>query len=322
MERRPVRLKEYTRSAIWGGHRLISDWGKQTDGENLAEAWELSVRAGEMATISDGEFAGMPLDEYIRLCGGDCVSPAYHVGDRFPLLIKLIDAADTLSVQVHPDDAYAGRVEHDLGKTEMWYIVDAEPGASIVWGLRDGVSREAFAQAIHSGRIEECLHRQPVRAGECYYIPAGMLHAIGGGILIAEIQQNSDLTYRVYDYNRRGADGKLRELHVQKALDVTRGFTPEEVRAQQFARGDSPVPGGELLADSRYFRVVRYSVKGELSLCVDTESFVSLLCVDGAGSLLYGNEKYPVERGDSYFLPAGMGEYRVSGDMTLIASRL
>ena len=322
MERCPLRLKEYTRSAIWGGHHLISDWNKQTDGENLAEAWELSVRPGEMVTIVDGGFAGMPLDEYIGLCGGDCVAPSYHAGDRFPLLIKLIDTADTLSVQVHPDDAYADSVEHDLGKTEMWYIVDAEPGASIVWGLRDGVNRDALAQAIRSDRIEECLHRQAVRAGECYYIPAGMLHAIGGGILIAEIQQNSDLTYRVYDYNRRGTDGKLRELHVQKALDVTRSFTTEEIRARQFARGNSPVPGGELLADSQYFRVVRYPVRGELTLCVDTTSFVSLLCIDGTGSLLYGNKKYPVERGTSYFLPAGMGEYRASGNMTLIESRL
>ena len=318
MKRYPVKIQHIAKSAIWGGQRLKLEWGKSGDGENIAETWELSVRPNEMGTVLNGEAKGMTLRAYIEACGADCVSPDYRLEDRFPLLVKLIDAADRLSVQVHPDDAYAGRVENDSGKTEMWYIVDAEKDARIVYGLAPGVTQEDFARGAAEGRWDDVMCSMPVQAGECYFIPAGMLHAIGKGILIAEIQQNSDLTYRVFDYNRRQADGSLRALHTEKALDVVRPFTENEVDEIRFARGRD----GDLLANSRYFRAYRKQVVGEGCLCVSRDSFVSLLCIDGKGELIFDGESYSVRRGDSYYLPAGLGECRLTGNMTLICSEL
>ena len=316
----PLRLQYIAKSAIWGGKCLKEEWGKETDGDIIAETWELTVRPNEMAIIRNGEAAGRTLAEQIAVWGGDCVSPAYRIGERFPMLVKLIDAADRLSVQVHPDDDYAGRIEGDSGKTEMWYIVDAEPGASIIYGLADGVGREEFAKAVAEGRIDDAMKTCPVKAGESYFIPAGMVHAIGAGILIAEIQQNSDLTYRVYDYERRQADGTFRPLHTEKALAVVRPFAESEVEEIRFERGQGD---SDLLANSRYFKVRRQTVSGEgEELFRNGDSFTSLLCVAGEGALWHAGSEYPVRKGDSYFLPAGMGEYTVSGEMTVLCSEL
>ncbi len=322
MKRYPVKLSEIYKTAIWGGNRLITEWGKQNNSSTLAESWELTVREKEMAIVRNGAAAGMTLAEYIHACGTDCVCPGFQENTRFPLLIKLIDTADCLSVQVHPDDVYARKVENDSGKTEMWYIVDARPGASIVWGLRNDTCREDLARSISDGKISDLLHLCPVKAGECYFIPSGMIHAIGAGILIAEIQQNSDLTYRVYDYNRIGKDGKPRELHVSKALDTIRHFTPDEIDAVRFARGKQADMPGELLANSPYFRVSRLCVHQEMNLCAESASFTSLLCIEGDGTIFYEGESYPIAKGDSYFIPAGMGAYTLYGNMTLICSQL
>ncbi|MBQ9782928.1 MAG: class I mannose-6-phosphate isomerase [Clostridia bacterium] len=321
MNKYPLKVSYTAKSAIWGGQVLARDWHKQGEGENIAETWELSVRPKEMATVLNGEAEGMTLEAYIEACGADCVSPTYQIGDRFPLLVKLIDASDRLSVQVHPDDAYASQVEHDSGKTEMWYIVAAEPGASIVYGLRDGVSREDFARAVEERRLDEVMNTCPVLAGESYFIPAGMVHAIGAGILIAEIQQNSDLTYRVYDYDRRQADGSLRPLHTEKALEVIRPYTQEQIDEIAFARGRGKGKT-ELLANSRYFQVEKREIRGGVSDEQGRGSFASLLCLKGEGELIFEGERFPIGKGDSYFLPAGMGKYRLKGTMTLIHSEL
>ena len=320
MKRYPLQLSYIAKSAIWGGQTLREAWGKQGGGENIAETWELSVRSNEMATVLNGEAKGMTLAEVLRLWGADCVSSDYREGDRFPMLVKLIDAEDKLSVQVHPDDAYASVVEGDSGKTEMWYIVDAREGASIIYGLKDGVDREKFARAVENGNLSEVMNTVPVEAGESYFIPAGMLHAIGAGILIAEIQQNSDLTYRVYDYDRRGADGSLRPLHTKKALDVVRPFTEAEVEEIRFARGKTN--DEDCLACSRYFQAHRVTVEGCQTFIQSKDSFASLLCLEGDGEVYYEGTSYPVSKGDSYFLPAGLGKYELRGHLTLIRSEL
>ena len=321
MKKYPLRLSFIPKSAIWSGDVLSREWGKQNEGNAVAETWEMSVRPKEMAVILNGDAEGMTLAEYFETCGADCVSPTYQTSERFPMLVKLIDAGDSLSVQVHPDDAYASRVENDGGKTEMWYIVEAKSGASIVYGLRDGIRREDFAEAVAQGRIGETLKSCPVRAGDCYFIPAGMVHAIGAGIVIAEIQQNSDLTYRLYDFERRQADGSLRELHTEKALDVVRPFTDAEIESIRFARGNDP---RRYLANSRYFRAWKQELRsGESARAEqDVESFMSLLCIAGKGELIFEGVSYPISRGDSYFLPAGMGAYELIGEMTLIGSSL
>lgn len=322
MKRYPLKLSYIPKTAIWGGTRLAREWGKQSADKAIAETWELSVRSREMAMIQNGDAKGLSLAEYFSVCGADCVSPEYRLEDRFPLLIKFIDAEDRLSVQVHPDDDYASRVEHDSGKTEMWYIVDADEGASIVYDLCDGVDRAAFSQAVRDKKTDTVLRFCPVTPGESYFIPAGMVHAIGKGILIAEIQQNSDLTYRIYDYERRQPDGTLRVLHTEKAMDVVRSFTKEEVDAIRFSNGKTDET---TLANSAYFRVHRYAVGSSDETwhgCVGAESFAALLCIAGEGYILYEGEKYPMQKGDSYFLPAGMGDYAVSGELSWLTSEI
>ncbi len=318
MKKYPLQLDYIAKSAIWGGSRLMREFGKVGQGENIAETWELSAREREICRIQNGEGAGMTLSEYFAVVGAEAVSRSYRPEDRFPLLVKLIDARDRLSVQVHPDDAYASRVEGDSGKTEMWYIVDAEEGATIVYGLADGVSGADFARLIAEGRIKEGMREIPVRRGETYFIPAGMVHAIGGGILIAEIQQNSDLTYRVFDYDRRDAEGQLRPLHTEKALAVISPFEAEEIHRIRFARGEEK----GTLANSDYFKVWRAKVRGTERVVATEESFVSVLCVDGEGVIEFEGNEYPIHRGDSYFLPAGMGECTVRGTVMLICSKI
>ena len=319
MKRYPLKLTYVTKTALWAGTALRDFWGKKSELATISESWELTVRPKEMATVIGGVADGMTLLDYLRAAGNDAVSPTWD-GEHFPLLIKLIDADDTLSVQVHPDDDYAASVENDMGKTEMWYIVDCKEGAELVYGLCDGVDRQAFADAVRAGNVASVMKRVPVQKGQTYFIPAGMLHAIGAGILIAEIQQNSDLTYRVYDYDRRQADGTLRALHVDKAIDVTRPFTEEEVDAIRFSRGKSDPT---LLANSRYFSVRRITVDGAIEACVGKESFTALLCLEGEGKLTHDNVDYPIRKGETYFLPANMGAYTVEGkDLTLLTSQV
>ena len=321
MKKYPLKLSYVTKTALWAGRRLKTDFNKESTYETVSESWELSVRNDEMSCITNGKACGMTLLEYFDTVGFDCVAPSFKKGDRFPLLVKLIDAADMLSIQVHPDDKYASEVEHDSGKTEMWYVVDACEGASLIYGLRDGVSGEDFASAIRQGRVGEVINTIPVKPGDTYFIPAGMLHAIGSGILIAEIQQNSDLTYRVYDFDRKDKDGNLRPLHVDKAIDVTRPYSEDEINSVRFAKGEG-LGVGECLANSEYFRVRRLSLTEKTKLSVSDESFMSVLCIEGDGNIIFEGDRFPICKGDSYFLPARMGEFEVDGNMTLMLSEI
>ncbi len=321
MKKYPLKLSYITKTALWAGTKLKDDFAKKSDFDTVSESWELTVRQNEMATVENGAAKGLTLKEYFKAVGYDCVSPDFSETDRFPLLVKLIDAEDMLSVQVHPDDEYSSRVEGDSGKTEMWYIVDAKEGATLVYSLADGVSAEDFAKAVREGRIGEVMNHVPVKKGQTYFIPAGMLHAIGAGILVAEIQQNSDITYRVYDFDRVGADGKLRELHVDKALAVTRPFTEDEVSAIRFSNPERAM-AGESLASCEFFGASRLTANGKTDLSVDSDSFLSLICIEGSGVITFDGEKYPFTKGDSYFLPAGMGAFTINGSATLITSRV
>ena len=321
MERIPLKLKCVCKSAIWGGTTLSSEWGRENGGEGVAESWELTVREREMSVIEGGAYDGMTLGEWITRAGSDAVSTDWQMGERFPLLVKYIDAADSLSVQVHPDDTYARTCEAetgDTGKTEMWYIVDAAEGATLVYGLKKGIGTEDFMEAVARGETPSALRTVPVRAGESYFIPSGQVHAIGGGILIAEIQQNSDLTYRVYDYDRLSADGTPRQLHLEKAAKVIRPISEEEIDAIRYARGGRE--DGETLAHCPYFRARRFVGTEEERAETVKDRFHVLLCVAGEGTLTHREISYPLARGDSYFLPAGMGDYTYRGEMTLICA--
>ena len=316
----PLKLTGVTKSPIWGGTRLLKDWNKSSDRETVGESWELTVRPQDMCRVANGSLTGEPFDALMEKWGAGLTGRQMSVSE-FPLLIKLIDAQDALSVQVHPDDSYAARVENDRGKTEMWYIVEADEGAELVCGLAEGMDREGFARAVSEGRISEALHHQPVHAGESYFIPAGLAHAIGRGILIAEIQQNCDPTYRVYDYDRRQADGSLRELHVEKALDVIRPFTDDEIDAIAFAHTGGKPEGADVLADCEYFRVEKKTLTEapvELAL---RGTMRHLLCLSGEGTLACDGVSYPIGKGESWLLPASLESVTASGNAVLLVSQ-
>lgn len=319
MKRYPLKLSYIAKTALWGGNNLSERYNKQSELDKISETWELSVRDDAESVVLCGEAKGLTLREYFEKAGYDAVSQDFKKGDRFPLLIKFIDANDRLSLQVHPDDKYAREIENDSGKTEMWYIVSAKEGATIIYGLADGVSEESFEGSIRGGRTAEAVATVPVKAGEWYFIPSGMVHAIGEGIIIAEIQQNSDLTYRVYDYDRVGADGKKRELHVEKAIAVTKTFTPCEVEKICYSSGEKKAG---VLADCEYFHVELIDLDGETKRTVTKDSFESLLVIEGEGSILFDGEEYSVKVGDSWFLPAGTGGYSLCGKFQAISSKI
>ncbi|MCR5025201.1 MAG: class I mannose-6-phosphate isomerase, partial [Lachnospiraceae bacterium] len=228
------KLKPACKDYLWGGERLKKEYGIEYDGDPLAEAWVLSCHPDGLSVIDSGEHKGKTLSEYIGRNADKTLG--------FPVLIKLIDAKQNLSIQVHPDDEYAMSHEGQKGKTEMWYILDSAPDAFIYYGFKKEISKEEFEQRIRDNTITEVLNKVRVKKGEAYFIKAGTLHAIGAGCLIAEVQQNSNVTYRIYDYDRVGADGKRRELHIDKALDVTDRRPPEPYKAD-----------GDYLASCEYF---------------------------------------------------------------------
>lgn len=302
----PLKLKPVFKEIIWGGNKLKTDYGKKCDFEKLAESWELTVRADGMNIIENGTHKGMTLKAYLESLGETEV---------FPLLIKLIDARDKLSIQVHPNDEYAQKNEGEFGKTEVWYIVDADEGAELVFGLRGGYNKEGFRTALNEGTVEKYMNYVKVKPGDVFFIPSGLVHAIGSGILIAEIQQSSNVTYRVYDYMRRQKDGSLRELHVDKALDVIVDYTDEEIKKLQFAKADE-IAGGKNqtpIAACEYFKVVKHDITDEATIDATDNSFIHVLCLDGEGSI--GDE--PITKGDSYFVPAGTGKVSVKTNTSL-----
>ena len=314
---KPIKLVPEFKEIIWGGNRLKAEYNKKSDLSNIAESWELTVRPDGMNIVLGGEFDGLTMEEYIDKNGFSVVTDKNL--DRFPLLIKFIDACDNLSVQVHPDDNYGLKYANSLGKTEMWYVIDALPGAKLVYGLKNGVSNEMFAQAINDGKVEEMLNYVEVKKGDVYFIPAGLVHAIGAGILLAEIQQNSNITYRVYDYNRLGKDGKPRELHVKDALNVIVNHTDAEIDAIRYSNGKD---SNSALANCEYFKVDKYDICDKLSLFTNKNSFNSVLCLDGNGAINFNNESFELTKGDSYFIPANIGEYTVEGNVEIIVSKI
>lgn len=298
-----LKLTPSCKDYLWGGSRLRSDFGIKSDLNPLAEAWVLSCHPDGPSYLPDGT----TLAEYIAAHPG-CLGTDCEKFEQFPILIKFIDAKNNLSIQVHPSNEYALKNEHQYGKTEMWYVLDCEPGAYLYYGFDREISKEEFQERIKNNTLTEVLNAVPVHKGDCFFIPSGTLHAICKGIVIAEVQQNSNVTYRVYDYGRVGADGKPRALHVERALDVTLRTLPVK---HDF---------GSHLAQCEYFTVDARN--GAFEGTADEKSFVSLLITDGEGELICGGETVAVKKGDSFFLPAGSGSYTVHGTCQTLSTRV
>ena len=275
-----LKLAPACKNYLWGGRRLIENYNINYTGKILAEAWMLSAHQDGASIITNGIYAGKNFREYLAAEGLKVLGTNCRMKD-FPILIKFIDAQDNLSVQVHPSDDYAQKFENQFGKSE-------------------------FVERVNSGTLEEILQKIFVHKGDCFFIPAGTIHSVGKGILLAEIQQNSNVSYRIYDYNRRGADGKFRELHVDKALDVA--------NLKPFVDDKKNYPH---LVTCDYFTVDKINLDGKiftrLEGKVTAESFMSILILDGRGKIFVGNKTLTYAKGDSFFIPADAGDWAIEG---------
>lgn len=307
----PLKLKPATKDYIWGGNKLKTDFNIEADTEIVAEAWELATHKDGNSIIVNGELKGKTLSAALK---------AWGFAPECSILIKLIDAKDNLSVQVHPDDEYAGKYENSKGKTEMWYIVDCEEGAALTYGFVKDMTKEEFAQRIKDNTLTEVLNKVPVKKGDVFFIEAGTIHSIGAGMLIAEIQENSNITYRVYDFGRVGADGKPRELHIDKAIEVTNLKKLEQANT----KSETVQKAGykeTVLAQCEYFITKKIDLNDTATFVAD-KSFNSILVLDGNGVLTFNNEALDFTKGDSIYIPCGLGEYSIKGQADIILTSL
>ena len=311
-----LKLIPATKDFIWGGDSLKKKWNKKTDKDIIAESWELSCHKEGPSIIANGEYKGMSLSDLLDktpdLKGKKALNFKF-----FPILIKLFDAKTNLSIQVHPSDEYALANEGQFGKTEMWYIVDVKEGGGVYCGFKEKYSIDEVAQAIKENRIMDILNFVEVKKGDCIYIPSGTVHAICGGLLICEVQQNSSLTYRLYDYDRVDAKGNKRELHIEKSLKVIDpqrvGIVNEEVKQLDENK--------KLLASCKYFTTTEIKVDGTLDVEVNGDSFASITVVDGCGEVIVDGNKEVLALGDTCFIPANYN-YTLNGKMTIIEARV
>ena len=304
---------------LWGGTRLKDEYGKKIDMTPLAESWECSVHTDGPCYVANGRYKGKTLKEVLE------EHPEYvgtKANGEFPILAKFIDAKKDLSVQVHPDDEYARENEKDNGKTEMWYIIDADEGASLIYGFKHKVSKEILERAIEKGELSKHLQKVEVHKGDLFFVPAGTVHGIGKGILLAEVQESSNVTYRVYDYDRVDKNGKKRELHFDKAVQVMdMGIAPDIKQKKRLVKY-YPGCSRELLCRCKYFETERIQVTKGFSFSVMENSFQVLMCLDGYGQVeVDGDKPVRFSKGETVFLPAGIGRCLIIGDTAVLKIR-
>ncbi|MDI9481850.1 MAG: class I mannose-6-phosphate isomerase [Bacillota bacterium] len=315
----PLKFIPIYKQYIWGGRNLLS-LGKKLPEGIVAESWELCCHPDGMSIISNGTYAGRTLQSLLEDYGHAVMGNTYKEGCKdFPLMVKFIDANDKLSVQVHPDDVYALENEGESGKNEMWYVLYAKPGASLIYGLSPGVTKEVFKKAISQSSADKYLNSVKVKPGDFFYIPAGLVHAVGEGILLAEIQQNSNLTYRIYDYNRVDSSGKRRALHIEKALDVIDFKGGNQKNAKRLLtyniNGNASV---SVLASGPYFCAEIYDISAMITQDTGGEQFHIYVFISGSGSINTDAGSFPVEKGDTVLVPSSIGSYSLKGNMKAI----
>ncbi|HHW12783.1 MAG TPA: class I mannose-6-phosphate isomerase [Firmicutes bacterium] len=306
----PLRFQPIYQERIWGGRGLRDEFGRELPSDQIGESWEITCRAEAESRVAAGPLQGKALGELYNLYGAALLGEKIVKGNTFPLLLKILDAQDVLSVQVHPDDNFAALHEGSAGKSEVWYILKARPGAKIIYGLRPGITQQDFITALKQGDLTSCLHEVEVRPGEIYPIPPGLVHALGKGIMVVELQQNSDLTYRVYDWNRVDQHGRARPLHIEKALQVIGfGLVPP---------GPLNPEGDGVILANEHFSLAYHRITTEKVMVQSPEACTLLSVVAGGGELWHQGKSYPLQYGDSYLLPACLGQYVLRGDMALL----
>jgi mannose-6-phosphate isomerase len=307
----PLRFEPIFKRLIWGGRRLGTVLRKPIgEGSQYAESWEISDHRADVSRVAEGAFAGSTLRELVRSHGRELLGSAVGRREQFPLLVKFIDAQQDLSVQVHPDDDRGRRLANDNGKTETWVVLHAEPGALIYAGLKPGVDRDAMAYALERGHVEELLHSFPAKAGDCILIPAGTVHAIGAGVVLAEVQQMSDATFRLHDWGRLGPDGQPRTLHVAEALEsINYHAGPVEPLITE----PEPIAGGtrERLSRSDYFALERLTLTGPTTIG-ELDRFTILVGLGGEVEIHSSEGDTSLGLGQTVLLPASVGPCTVT----------
>lgn len=311
-----VKLKPAFKDYLWGGNRLVKEYNKNSGFDVTAESWEVSCHPDGESIIENGKSKGLTLNEYLLNSDNKYIGSNYNSHNQFPILVKLIDSLKSLSIQVHPDDDYALKVENELGKSEMWYILDANENSYIYYGVKEKVSKQQIKSGIEDNTILDLLNKVYVKKGDCFFIEAGTIHAIGAGIVICEIQENSNSTYRVYDFNRKDAKGNLRPLHIQKALDVMKlkpNILNNDNKCILTDYGSI-----ELLSSCKYFTAYKYCINTQIALCADSTSFNAIIVIDGEGCIHNNDQNIYAQKGDSFFVPAGLNNYSINGNLSFI----
>ncbi|MGJ7913509.1 mannose-6-phosphate isomerase, class I [Neobacillus sp. LXY-1] len=314
MKEYPIFLKPVFKERIWGGTALRDIFKYDIPSNLTGECWGISAHPHGQSIVKNGEYAGLALrdlwENHRELFGG-------QKGDYFPLLTKILDANANLSIQVHPDDEYAKKYEKDaLGKTECWYIIDCKEGAELIYG-HTATTKEEFQKRVVQGKWDLLLRKIPIKPGDFFYIPSGTIHALGAGTLVLETQQNSDSTYRVYDFNRRDNQGNLRELYLNKALDVTN--IPHEDRNYQPKVTNLEGIKITTFLENKFFSIQKWGISGTSHL-KQTKDFLLISVIEGMGEICVNNESYSFTKGDHFILPYKLGEFSINGDAELIVS--
>lgn len=307
----PLKFKSILKDRIWGGDKLKTIYGKQGQCEVCGESWEISAVPGDISVVENGFLKNNSLTELIEVYMGDLVGDKIYdqFGLDFPLLIKLIDANEDLSIQVHPNDDLALKRHESFGKTEMWYILDHKKDAGLISGFSKPTSREEYVNHLSNKTLKSLLNKVDVQKGDAFFIPAGRVHAIGAGILLAEIQQTSDITYRIYDWDRVDSKGKSRELHTDLALDAIDYKYHNDIKTTYTDKENEAVN----IAKCQYFTTNKLKLSKTIERdYIDKDSFVIYICCDGAFNLVYnGNEKLEISKGQTVLIPAVLKDIRI-----------
>lgn len=314
----PLKFTPIFKERIWGGKKLATALGKDLGTDRpIGESWELSGVEGDVSVVSNGKLAGNTLSDLIEVYMGDLVGDKVYetYGLEFPVLIKIIDAADVLSIQVHPDDELAAERHKSYGKTEMWYIIDNDPDAELYVGFNQPVDKAKYLKSLEDGKLDEILSKYKVSPGKAYFIPAGAIHAIGRGNLIAEIQQTSDITYRVFDWNRTDDAGNPRQLHTELAVDCINYSPKSDYEVSKAPIANTPVQ----LASCKYFETNALEVDGAVDRdYAALDSFVIYMCLSGSATIDYGEGKETMSKGDTVLVPAEIQSLTLSGKANLL----
>ncbi len=311
----PLQFNPILKDRIWGGTKLKSYLNKPITSEITGESWEISTVAHDVSIISNGNYAGKSLNELINEFPDSVLGTEVYkkFGNQFPLLFKYLDAREDLSIQVHPNDELAQKRHHSFGKTEMWYVMQADSNAKLIVGFKEKSSPEEYLKSNENGTFIELLDIKKVKKGEVFFLATGTVHAIGAGTVIAEIQQTSDITYRIYDFDRIDARGNTRELHIDLALDAINYDTVEAQKEYSKIENSS-----NIMVDCPYFTTNFIPLNEEMNFTKNKESFTVYMCVEGSFELILQNEKYNYSIGDTILIPAAMSEFKIKGVASLL----